>query len=103
MCTVGGYVVVPNANPRGKFEPGRLVQVRNTISTNLRDQQSPFTTCVVMNVKNKGTTAFVAPLIGDGSEGLTIISNTDSLSAWYLMPLSVGTSVDTSYDNTGGY
>ena len=133
LCTVGGYVVVPHAKPRGKFEAGRLIQVRRSLTLTVSNEvlttavATPVATttetatesgrevaekikarqsgdfydiCVVMHVSDRGKTAQIAPLIGDGSEGMTIVHRSDDVSAWHLMPLSVGTAIDSSYDNS---
>ena len=129
LCTIGGYVVVPHARSRGRFEPGRLIQVKqsatmstavtqstgNSNSSNNSSSSSsssnntdstqgevdPYNICVVMSVINRGKSAHVAPLIGDGSEGLSIVHRSDDRNAWHLMPLSVGTAVDDSFANLG--
>ena len=113
LCTMSGYIVLPNTSLRGNFEPGQLVQLRNAPEEKpegqeegqqqQQQQQEPrqkdFTTCVVMEVSSNGDSAQVVPLANDSGKGRTTIHKSDDEAAWYLMPLGVGTATDASFDN----
>ena len=88
VCTVNRYIVVKDADPRGKFEVGRLINVfkRGLIPSSTGKWQIN----VVMEIVNHGKIARIAPLIGSGNEGMNMVHKDDPKTVWVMLPLSLG-------------
>jgi hypothetical protein len=88
ICTINRYIVVKDAAPRGKFEVGRLI---NVFKPGLvQSSTGRWEINVVMEIVNHGKVARIAPLIGNGSEGISTVHKDDPRTVWVMLPLSLG-------------
>merc|ERR1712224_888771 len=69
VCSVNQYVVVKNADPRGAFEVGRLINVFKRD----HDSTGSWEINVIMKIIDQGKVAHIAPLVGTGSEAITTV------------------------------
>ena len=85
VCSVNQYVVVKNADPRGAFEVGRLINVFKRD----HDSTGSWEINVIMKIIDQGKVAHIAPLVGTGSEAITTVRADEPKTVWVMLPLSL--------------
>ena len=89
ICSVNHYTVLRNADPRGSFEVGRLINVFKQGCPPASASAGSWEMNVIMNIINQGQAAWVAPLVGTGDEGTSMVHADDPKTAWVMLPLTL--------------